>query len=133
MSSPIIPTLRYADAPAAIAFLVEAFGFVASFVHEGEDGSIDHAQLTHGEGMVMLGTARDDDYGRHVTLVGDGRPTASVYVVVEDVRRHADRARSKGARIVMEPEDQEYGGAHYAAVDPEGNLWNFGSYDPWVG
>ncbi len=26
----------------------------------------------------------------------------------------------------------DYGGRNYTCVDPEGNLWNFGSYDPWV-
>lgn len=31
----------------------------------------------------------------------------------------------------MEPEDQDYGGRLYSCRDPEGNLWNFGSYDPW--
>ena len=33
--------------------------------------------------------------------------------------------------IVMAPEDQDYGGRLYSCRDPEGNLWNFGSYDPW--
>ncbi len=28
-------------------------------------------------------------------------------------------------------EAQPYGGRLYSCRDPEGHLWNFGSYDPW--
>ncbi|NNL70413.1 MAG: glyoxalase, partial [Acidimicrobiia bacterium] len=45
---------------------------------------------------------------------------------------HAERARAAGAEIVMELEAQDYGGSEYAALDPEGNVWSFGSYDPWA-
>ena len=130
MASKVIPTLRYQDAPEAIRFLTEAFGFEARFVVEGGGGLIDHAQLVLDTGMVMLGSARDDEYGR---LVGGGdRPfKSSIYVVVRDVAAHADRARAAGAEILMEPEAQDYGGSSYTARDPEGNIWSFGSYDPW--
>jgi uncharacterized glyoxalase superfamily protein PhnB len=36
-----------------------------------------------------------------------------------------------GAEIVMEVEDQDYGGRLYSCLDPEGHLWSFGTYDPW--
>lgn len=131
MSSTIIPALRYADAPAAIAFLEAAFGFVPTMVIEGEGGTIEHAQLAHGTGMIMLGSARDDDFGR---LLGtDGRSSSSIYVIVDDVAAHADVARAAGAEIVSEPEDQEYGGSSYAVRDPEGHIWSFGDYSPWSG
>ena len=42
-------------------------------------------------------------------------------------RRHL----AAGAVIVMAPEDKDYGGRGYGCRDPEGNLWSFGSYDPW--
>ena len=123
--------MRYADALAAIGFLTEAFGFEATFVVEGEGGRIDHAQLVHDTGMIMLGSARDDEFG---SLVGGSeRPfLSSVYVVVDDVSDHAERARAAGAEILMEPEDQDYGGSSYTARDPEGNVWSFGSYSPWA-
>jgi uncharacterized glyoxalase superfamily protein PhnB len=54
----VIPALQYQDAPAAIDFLCRAFGFTKNAVYEGEGGSIAHAQLTLGNGMVMLGSAR---------------------------------------------------------------------------
>jgi uncharacterized glyoxalase superfamily protein PhnB len=129
MSSTVIPTFRYDDAPAAIDFLVEAFGFEASMVVEGEPGSVQHAQLVHGTGMIMLGSRRADAYGE---ALGGATETGGVYVIVADVAAHAERARAAGAEIVMEPEEQDYGGSNYTARDPEGKLWSFGSYDPWT-
>jgi uncharacterized glyoxalase superfamily protein PhnB len=130
LTSTVIPAMRYRDAGAAIAFLTQAFGFEPALVSKGDGGLIDHAQLVHDTGMVMLGSARDDEYGR---LVGGVTPVrSSIYVVVADVSSHADRARAAGAEIVMEPEEQDYGGSNYIARDPEGNIWSFGSYDPWA-
>ena len=34
--------------------------------------------------------------------------------------------------IVMEYEEKDYGGAGYGARDLEGNVWSFGSYDPFA-
>ena len=57
--------------------------------------------------------------------------TQSPYVIVSDVDAHHKRAAAAGAEIVMPPAEQDHGGRFYACRDPEGNLWNFGSYDPW--
>ncbi len=130
MSSTVIPALRYADASAAIEFLTSAFGFEARMVAEGAEGVIEHAQLVHGTGMIMLGSDRDNDFGK---LVGsDGRSSTSIYVVVEDVAAHAAVARAAGADIVSEPEGQDYGGSSYVVRDPEGHIWSFGDYSPWT-
>jgi len=131
VSSKVIPTMRYQDAMAAIDFLETAFGFRPAMVVEGEGGAIEHAQLVHDTGIIMLGSARDDEFGR--LLGGSTNPfRSSIYVVVEDVAGHADRARAAGAEIIMEPVDEDYGGSNYTARDPEGNIWSFGSYDPWA-
>lgn len=117
------PSLRYRDARAAIEWLEQAFGFEPNLVVEGEGDQIAHAQLEFGDGMVLLGSERDDRWG----------PRAGqswVYVAIEDVDAHCERARSAGAEIVMEPTDQDYGSRDYAARDPEGNLWSFGTYRP---
>jgi uncharacterized glyoxalase superfamily protein PhnB len=45
---------------------------------------------------------------------------------------HHATAVAAGAEIVMPLTEQAYGGSSYAAKDPEGNLWSFGSYDPWA-
>jgi uncharacterized glyoxalase superfamily protein PhnB len=128
----IIPTLRYADAPAAIDWLCKAFGFERRLVVPGDNGMIAHAQLVFGNGMVMVGSARDNDFGKLQAPLSAGAVVSqSPYIVVADVDRHYARAVSAGAEVVREPEDQDYGGRLYTCRDPEGNLWNFGSYDPW--
>lgn len=131
---PIIPTMRYRDAAAAIEFLCEAFGFEKHLVVPGDNGTIAHAQLVYRNGMVMLGSDRDNSFGKVQTPPHgpDDQVTQSPYIVVDDVDAHATRAVAAGARIVMSPEDQDYGGRFYSCRDPEGGVWNFGSYDPWV-
>jgi hypothetical protein len=64
MKANIIPTMRYRDAVTAIDWLCRAFGFEKHLVVPGEKGVIEHAQLTLGDGMIMLGSARDDEFGR---------------------------------------------------------------------
>jgi uncharacterized glyoxalase superfamily protein PhnB len=128
----MIPTMRYDDAARMIDWLCEAFGFERRFVVPGEHGTIDHAQLSHGSGMVMCGTARDDEWGRFVaTARALGGSSGSVYVVVQDVDAHHARAKAAGADILYGPRDTDYGSREYAARDPEGQLWGFGTYDPW--
>ncbi|MEL6277205.1 MAG: VOC family protein [Bacteroidota bacterium] len=130
-----MPTLRYRDAAAAIEWLCQAFGFEQHLVVPGENGAIAHVQLVFGNGMIMLGSARDDEFG------GLQQPPSSVdsvvmqspYIVVEDVDEHYARAISAGAKVVMPLKDEDYGGRLYSCRDPEGFLWNFGSYDPWSG
>jgi uncharacterized glyoxalase superfamily protein PhnB len=122
----IYPVLRYRDAHAAIDFLCEAFGFERHAVYEGGDGTIEHAQLGHGGGMVMLSSEPEHDergWGKHA---GQGW----TYIVVDDPDAHHERASAAGAEIIRELEDQDYGSRDYSARDPEGNIWSFGTYDP---
>ena len=129
----IVPSLRYRDAPAAIEFLCEAFGFSRRLVLPGPDGTIRHAQLTLGDGMIMLGSAQNRDFGPHVKTPEElGANTQSAYVIVPEIDAHYRHAKAAGAEIAMEIEDAYYGGRLYFALDPEGTLWTFGSYDPWA-
>ena len=130
----IIPGMRYRDAPAAIEWLCRAFGFSRHLVVPDEDGGIAHAQLVLGSGMIMLGSYRDEgEYDRLVRLPDDaGGSTQAAYIVIEDIENHYRRAVGAGARVVYELADQDYGGKLYSVLDPEGHLWNFGSYDPWA-
>jgi uncharacterized glyoxalase superfamily protein PhnB len=129
----IIPIFKYRDAPAAIEWLCKAFGFEKHLIVPGENGTITHAQLTFGNGMIMLGTMRSDEFGQQTkspTLVGGS--TQSPYIVVTDIDAHYARAKAAGAKIAIEIKDEDYGGRDYSCLDPEGHLWNFGSYDPWA-
>ena len=129
----IIPTLRYRDAAAAIDWLCEAFGFKRHLVVPGENGAIAHAQLVLGNGMIMLGSAGDDEFGKlqQPLATSDTPVSQSPYIIVADVDAHHAIAVAAGARTVLGPEDEDYGGRGYSCRDPEGNLWNFGSYNPW--
>ena len=129
----IIPTLRYRDAAAAIDWLCKAFGFQPHLVVPGEGETIAHAQLVLGNGMIMLGSAGDDEFGQLQRPPEKfGAPVSqSPYVIVADVDAHHATAAAAGAEVLMGPNDEDYGGRGYSCRDPEGNLWNFGSYNPW--
>jgi uncharacterized glyoxalase superfamily protein PhnB len=120
----VFPALRYRDAPAALAWLARAFGFEEVMVVPGPDGTIAHAEMRLGDGMIMLGSDRDDRFGSHS---GAGW----IYVAIEgDVDAHHQRAVAAGAEVVMEPADTDYGSRDHSVRDPEGNLWSFGTYRP---
>lgn len=128
----IIPTMRYQDAAKMIDWLCEAFGFERHLVVPGEAGTIAHAQLTYRDAMIMLGSARDDEFGKlQVPPRRGAAVTESAYVIVPDADAHYARATKAGAEIVRDIQDEDYGGRGYSCRDPEGQLWNFGSYDPW--
>ncbi|HKU94702.1 MAG TPA: VOC family protein [Vineibacter sp.] len=130
----IIPGLRYRDAPRAIAWLCDVFGFERHLVVPGDtDGTIAHAQLTRGSSMIMLGSIDDSPYGRLMRQPAEaGGSTLSIYVVVADIDAHYAHAKKAGADIVAELAEQDYGGKLYMCRDIEGHVWGFGSYDPWA-
>jgi uncharacterized glyoxalase superfamily protein PhnB len=129
----IVPCLRYRDAPAAIDWLCRTFGFEQHLVVPGDDGTVAHAQLRFGNGMVMLGSVARDGYGRLVKQPDEigGAETQSAYVIVTDADAVYARAKAAGARIAIEIKDEDYGGRGFSCYDLEGHLWNFGTYDPW--
>ena len=129
----IIPALRYRDAPAAIEWLCKAFGFEKHGVYADDAGGIAHAQLTFGNGMIMLSTANDNEWGRRMAQPDqiDGRETQCPCVIVSDPDAHYAMTLAAGATIIDELKDNDYGGRGYSCRDPEGHMWWFGSYDPW--
>ena len=132
MSGTIIPTIRYNDCRAMIRWLGDVLGMEPQLIVEDDQGGVAHAQLTLGDGMVMLGQSRDDSFGQFLKSPESiGGVTQSPYVIVDDVDAACERARAAGAEIVAEPKDEEYGGRSCAFRDLERHLWNIGSYDPW--
>jgi len=133
--SSVIPVLRYREASAAIEWLCEAFGFEKNLVVPNEDGTIAHAQLSFGNGMIMLGSVpkNETDFGRLMKQPDEigGAETQSSYVIVEDADAAYARAKASGARIAIEIKDEDYGGRGFTCYDLEGHLWSFGTYDPW--
>lgn len=133
MSATIIPTMRYDDAPKMIDWLCDIFGFSRHLVVDDDADGIAHAQLVLGNAMIMLGSARDDAFGcLQKTARALGGISQSAYIIVPDIDVICAKARAAGAEIVMEPTDQSYGGRVFSCRDPEGQLWSFGTYDPWV-
>jgi uncharacterized glyoxalase superfamily protein PhnB len=116
-SAIVIPVLVYPDVREAVRWLGEAFGFEERL----QIGENHRSQLKFGDGGALI----------VADVHGDQRPprpgeiTHSVVVRVDDARAHCERARSHGARIVMEPTDWEYGERQYAAEDPAGHRWTF--------
>jgi uncharacterized glyoxalase superfamily protein PhnB len=131
MPATIIPTLRYRDARAAIDWLERAFGFTRHLQVPDGAGGVAHAQLTIGNGMIMLASARDDALGA-LQAPPEGRVTQSAYIIVADADAHHARAVAAGAAVVRSLQDETFGGRGYSCRDPEGHLWHFGTYDPWA-
>jgi uncharacterized glyoxalase superfamily protein PhnB len=123
------PTLRARDARALIRFLVDAFGFEETAVY-GEGAVVEHAQLNWPEGGgIMLGSAREEPSGASSTDPWPVQPgTAGCYVVTADPDAVHVRAVAAGADITGPPHDTDYGSREFAARDPEGNRWSFGTY-----
>jgi PhnB protein len=135
MTNAVVPMLTYEDARAALAWLADAFGFreQTDQRYENEDGSIGHAQLEAGGGLIMLasGSGGYESPRRHretcesaarwskVPWVIDG-----VLVEVDDVGSHFARARAAGARLLSELEEHPYGRL-YRVEDLEGHRWMF--------
>ena len=124
----VIPTLHYHDALAAIDWLERAFGFERHAVYE-EGGVVQHSELRFGSGMVMLGSARENEHGTKTPREA-GAPTGGLYVIVEDPDAHHERAVAAGAEVIRGLQNEEYGSRGYSARDPEGYVWHFGTYRP---
>jgi uncharacterized glyoxalase superfamily protein PhnB len=108
---------------AAVEWLSRAFGFEPIADHVGEDGRVIHAELRLGSGVVMLSSAVDG---------AAPAENEGVYVALDNVDAHYERAKSAGAEITRELADTEYGSREYGAKDPEGHNWWFGTYRPEV-
>ncbi len=119
----IIPMLSYDDAPAAIAFLCEAFGFEETYRLDMPDGSIGHAELSHHDNVLMVATTWKAAGMANPQDLGGVH--GQVHVYVDDVDAHFEKAKAAGATIAAEPADQFHGARSYRAVDQEGHRWMF--------
>jgi uncharacterized glyoxalase superfamily protein PhnB len=132
--STLIPSLRYRDAPAAIDWLVRAFGFQKQAVYPGPNSTVAHAQLTYGAGMIMLGSVDNGSEIAKLMVQPDEiglRETKGIYLVVPDADAVHAIAQAAGAEMVLDIRDMDYGGRAFTCRDLEGHLWSIGTYDPW--
>jgi len=122
-----IPCLAYADAPAALRWLVAVLGAELRQQHPGPDGTVAHAELWFGTACVMLGSRKDD------ARMPEGVGRATVYVVLatrDAVDALHTRVAAAGGRITQALTDTDYGSRDFICRDPEGNAWCFGTYAP---
>ena len=121
-----VPSVFYQDPKRGLAWLERAFGFETRMLIEGPDGddSMIHAEMSFGDGLIFVG-GEWAVWAKSPRSVG-GCSTQTIHVKLEDgIDEHCARARSEGAVIAQEPDDQFYGDRTYRALDPEGHTWTF--------
>ena len=132
--STIIPAMHYRDCLAAIEWLCTALGFEKNAVYMGEGDTVAHAQLTFGNGMIMLGSVQNGtDYSKLLAQPDETgmKETQHACLIVSDADAIYATAKAAGAEIVGELKEMDYGGKAFSCRDPEGHLWSIGTYDPW--
>jgi uncharacterized glyoxalase superfamily protein PhnB len=129
-----VPALRYRDLSAAIAWLCQSLGFERQLVVHDDDGKVRYAQLTLGNSMVMLAPVQGSAFDELMVQPDEigGAETQVCCFFVADADAYCARAKAAGAEIVLELSDKDQRGRGFSCRDPEGHLWSFGTYDPWV-
>jgi uncharacterized glyoxalase superfamily protein PhnB len=123
----ITPHLFYDDVAAAIDWLVEAFGFEVRLRMTDKNGGVVHGELEVADSLIMIGlTSEVDAWESPRTL--DGRVSSRLYIFVDNIDAHYERAVSAGAKILQEPADQFWGDRVYQCIDHEGHRWKFAQH-----
>ena len=122
----VLPHLTIKDAPRAIEFYKKALGAVELSRHNGPDGSIMHASIRIGSGMVFL-NEENRDWGALSPQTLGGTPVWMM-VYVPDVDATFEQARSAGAEVVMPVGDQFWGDRYGVLKDPFGHMWEIATH-----
>ena len=117
----IIPYIFYRDVPAALDWLAKAFGFTETMREISPRGTV-HGEMEFGGHLIMMGQGSAEM--RMLSALDAGGATQGVFVYLDNVDAHHERARAAGARIEKSPHDLPYGRS-YTAHDPEGHPWFF--------
>ncbi len=119
----IIPVLTYQDIPAAHDFLVDAFGFIGEGVSRNAEGQPVHGEVRAGDAAIWLHRLTPEH--RLDSPLASDVANSGLFVYVDDVDAHYQRARAAGALIDSHPVGQPYGQREYGARDLEGHRWWF--------
>jgi uncharacterized glyoxalase superfamily protein PhnB len=122
----ITPNMAYEDLGKALDWLSQAFGFELKMSMPGPDGAIMHAEMHVEDSVVMFSPLSSGDAWRSPRAAGG--VTQSLYIYVDDLDAHCERARGAGATIAAEPEDMFWGDRTYVAQDLEGHRWAFAQH-----
>jgi uncharacterized glyoxalase superfamily protein PhnB len=131
----LIPLMRYRELADAMSWLEQAFGFEKQVAVSDSDGSVIYGQMTYRGSLMMMGAVRNTDLDKLMLQPDEvgGAETQSCYIVVEDADEHYARALEQGAEVVLEIKSDGLGRRGYSCRDPEGHIWNFGTYNPGRG
>lgn len=129
-SEPVLtPSVVFVDPLAAIEWLGRAFGFEIAMLLTDEKGSVAHAEMSfRGAHIGVMGEWSSEALLGPAKMKSPktvGASTQFIWMNVDDVRAHCEKARKAGANIVQEPAEQSYGACTYRVLDPEGHVWNF--------
>lgn len=123
----VTPHLFYDDVAAALDWLGKAFGFEVRLRMTDKNGGVVHGEMEFADSLIMLGlTAENAAWESPRTF--DGRISQRLYIFVDNIDAHYERALSAGARILHEPADQFWGDRVYECIDPEGHRWKFAQH-----
>lgn len=129
----LYPCLSYRDPAAAMTFLTHAFGFSELLVVPGPDGTVTHAEMSFGSEVIMLGSSKPElGWVSPLDLPAVNSTVCFGLGSTSDVTAHYAHAVAAGATISRHLRDTDYGATEYAAKDPEGHEWHFGTYRPTV-
>ncbi len=130
----VIPNISYKDPEKALRFLKDAFGFSEHSVFRDDENNIQHGELKLGNAMIMISPVNNNSEFRKFTRTPNeigGYNTQTPYIVIEEIDSHYKKAIAGNAKIILDIKDEDYGGRGYSCKDTEGNIWSFGSYDPY--
>ncbi len=117
----LTPYIAVKGAANAITFYTKVFGAKEQFRLEDQDKRIGHAEITIGEGHLMLSDEYPDFGALSPPSVG-GTPV-KLHLYVEDVDATMKRAQAAGATILRPAQDQFYGDRSGMIADPFGHQW----------
>jgi uncharacterized glyoxalase superfamily protein PhnB len=124
-------SLFYVGAAEAIDWLCKAFGFELRLRVPGPDGKIMHSELVFGDAVFMVSDVpRADRPTTRAPTELDGANTQKIFVYVDDIDAHFERARAAGAKILTEVTSQDYGEEYwtdrsYSCTDIGEHEWYF--------
>jgi uncharacterized glyoxalase superfamily protein PhnB len=130
--SDVVPMLTYANGPAAMDWLAEAFGFVEQTRWLDDDGRVAHGEMRTGDGLVMIASSNPAYEGPTAhrahraaadALLGPPYVVDGALVYVDDIDAHYARAVAAGAATLSGIEDGP--GRLYRTEDLEGHRWMF--------
>lgn len=121
----IAPYLTVKDCTTAIEWYQKAFGFEKKFEMPGPEGKTVHAEVTWQEASIMLGAEGACGTETKSPKSSGTASPVSLYVYVPDVDAFFARAKSAGATVKMEPQEQFWGDRICALQDPDGHEWCF--------